>query len=500
MKSLQWPALTLSLLLSSVSASSQQVTPAGGMAPLKLVDTITLPATIKGNLNHLAVDLEQKRLLVTPEDSHSVLVLDLETRQVKQQIEGIARPHAILVRPDLNQIYVTDGADGSLKVFDSRTYQLRQRIPLLKDADSIGYNPSSKRLYIDNGGKDVGETVSTLSVIDTTESKKLSDIRIEGDTLEAMVLDGRTTKLYLNDPAKNQVVVLDRWTNKITNTWPITLGTKNVALAQDEYRQRLFVGCRSGQLVLLDSSTGKELQAVPITHGVDDVVYDVASRRLYAAGDGAVTVYEEIDANNLYPLGEVKTGPVGRTALLVPSLNRHYVAVPQHGDQNAAILVFETVFSPTNMPVTQSAPWKAAYTVHAPAAERLVLSTLSAHPVLRTLGIHGVAPGQAPSVILANANQRLLGKPTSDRDMSNTASGNTFSYKDDDGLDYDLWLQLRDVAGRHIGLLVMEIPFTAAADEQDAIRQAESIRQEMATQIPSIGSLFLDREEHRRGQ
>jgi len=485
--------LVLSLSSSSIRVLSQDAVSVATMPPLKLVDTISLPAAIKGNFDHLAVDLDQRRLIVTPEDSHSVLVLDLETKKIVHQIDGIERPHAVLVRADLHQLYVTDGGDGSLKVFDSQTYQLRQRIPLLKDADSIGYDPSTKRLYVDNGGKDVGDNASTFSVIDTTESKKMSDIKIAGDTLEAMVLDGRTNKLYLNDPAKNNIVVLDRWTNRVINTWPITLGTKNVAIAQDEYRQRLFVACRSGQLVVLDTSTGKELKAYPISHGVDDLVYDTASRRLYAAGDGTVTIYEDIDANHLYPLGNVVTGPNGRTALLVPALSRYYVAVPQHGSRNAAILVYETVFSPTNMPVAQPAPWKAAYTVEAPAAEHLVLSTLSAHPILRTLGIHGVAPGQTTSVILANANQRILGKPTSDRDFSNLGNGKTFAYKDDDGLDYDLWLELRDAAGRHIGLLVTEIPFTAAANEQDAIRQAESIRQEMATQIPDLKSLFAQR-------
>ena len=35
------------------------------------------------------------------------------------------------------------------------------------------------------------------------------------------------------------------------------------------------------------------------------------------------------------------TGPLGKTARLVPEISRYFVAVPQHGTTNASILVFE---------------------------------------------------------------------------------------------------------------------------------------------------------------
>jgi hypothetical protein len=53
-------------------------------------------------------------------------------------------------------------------------------------------------------------------------------------------------------------------------------------------------------------------------------------------------------------------------------------------------------------------------------------------------------------------------------------------------------MQMFDKGGRRIGLTVMEIPFTAAVDEADAIRQAESIRHEMAAKIPDLAALFQD--------
>jgi hypothetical protein len=46
------------------------------------------------------------------------------------------------------------------------------------------------------------------------------------------------------------------------------------------------------------------------------------------------------------------------------------------------------------------------------------------------------------------------------------------------------------VAGRSIGILVMEIPFTSVSNEAEAIRKAEGIREELAKQIPDHARLF----------
>ena len=260
-------------------------------APLRLVQTLAIPPTVTGNFDHFGIDLKRNRLFATPEDSKALLVFDLGEGKLLQRIEGIERPHAVWYREDTDRLYVTDGGDGSVKVYDATNYNLLDRIALLKDADSIGYDASRKYLYIDNGGGEVHQSYSMFSIVDTSSNKKIKDIKIDGDTLEAMALDSYRPRVYINDKAKNEVVVVDRWKNTIVATWPITLAKGNVTMALDEQRQRLFVGCRDGRLMVLDSNTGKELQTLSITPGVDDTIYDPKSRRLYAIGGGSVDVY-----------------------------------------------------------------------------------------------------------------------------------------------------------------------------------------------------------------
>ena len=309
--------------------------------PLKLVQSFKMPMEVKGHFDHVTVDLAGQRLFATPEGYGAVEVFDLRSGQIIDTITGIGRPHAVLYRPDLDRIYVTDGGAGEVKIYDGKSYNLLKSVKLQVDADSIGYDPATRLLYVDNGGGDAGQTYSMFSIIDTTAGEKVADLKIDGDTLEAMALETSNPRIYVNNRAKNQVAVVDRQARKLVESWPVTLGKVNVAMAFDEANHRLFVGCRSGHIVVFDTASGKELQALPITKGVDDLVYDPGRKRIYAACDGFVDVYEQTDPDHYKSLGKVPTGPAAKTATLVSSLNRYFVAMPQHGSTPAEILVFE---------------------------------------------------------------------------------------------------------------------------------------------------------------
>jgi hypothetical protein len=457
--------------------------------PLRLVKTLAIPPTVKGNFDHFGIDLKRNRLFATPEDSKAVLVFDLGEGKLLQRIEGIERPHAVWYREDTDRLYVTDGGDGSVKVYDASNYKLLDRIALLKDADSIGYDASRKYLYVDNGGGDVHQSYSMFSTVDTSSNKKIEDMKIDGDTLEAMALDTYRPRVYINDKAKNEVVVVDRWKNMIVAKWPIRLAKGNVTMALDEQRQRLFVGCRDGELVILDSNTGKELQTLSITPGVDDTIYDSKSKRLYAIGGGSVDVYDQISIDKYVSRGSVSTGSKARTARFVPQLNRLFVAVPQEGAKSARVEIFE----PANTGSGEVRGPEPQDSVNAPFAEELVLNMLSSHPYLRKMGLHVIPPGGSQMILIANGNATRLGIHTSAGDFAAVKDGKTYGPYIADGGFYNMKMPMFDAEGRHIGILVMEIPGTSASNEQDAAHQAETIRKELSEKIPSLDRLFQSR-------
>ncbi len=480
--------LWIALLVSPVS-STQHPKTTTAPPPLELVQALVLGPAIEGSFDHFGIDLKRRRLFATPEDCKSVLVIDLAQGKVVRQIEGIDRPYAILYREDMDRLYVTDGGDGSVKVYDGQTYQLVHRIPLVRGADSIGYDPSKKYLYVDNGGRAAGQTYSLLSVIDTTSNQKLADIKIDGDRLEAMALDTYRPRLYLNDKAKNEVVVIDRERNAVVATWPITKGQGNVTMALDEQRQRLFVGCRDGRLVVLDTNTGRELQAFPITPGVGDTIYDPMTKRVYAIGGGSIDVYDQLTRDHYVAAGKVRAGSAAKTGSLISQVDRLFVAAPRSATNNARIVLYQPVHTVKAM-VRGPEPQEP---VHAPEAEALILRMLSEHPDLRRMGLHVIPPGQSQMILIANGNATRLGIHTSLADFAAVQGVRTYGPHIADGGFYNMKMPMFDAAGGWIGILVMEIPDTSAVSEADAAHQAEAIRKELSMHIPSLDWLFRTR-------
>jgi len=310
-------------------------------SPLELVRTIPMPG-IAGRFDSFGVDVKGHRLFVTPLDHKTVEVYDLKTGKLIHSIPGIEKAHAVLHRGDLDEIFVTDGPAGSLKIFKGDKYELVKTVEQLAQPDGILYDPATHYLYIITGGENAKLDYSLISVVDTDKGTHLGDIRIEGGTMEEMRLEKSSARLFVVNREKNRIEVIDSKKRTILTSWPLTLGKLPVGLAIDVSAHRLFVGCRSEVIVVLDAASGKEITSVPISKGIDGMVFDPATKRIYSeANTGAIDVYEEVDADHYRSLGTTPIGSPAKPGLLVPELNRYFVAVPQHDNVDAAILEYK---------------------------------------------------------------------------------------------------------------------------------------------------------------
>jgi DNA-binding beta-propeller fold protein YncE len=181
-----------------------------------------------------------------------------------------------------------------------------------------------------------------LSIVDTSHNAKIADVKIDGDTLEAMALEKSTDKMYVNNAAKNEVTELNRKDHSLVASWPVKRGKRNVAMALDEADHRLFVASRSGDMSIFDTATHQELSSLPIGKGVDDLAFDPASKRLYAAcgGDGLIYVYQQHGKDQYTLVGKVPSGPGGKNALLDSQLGRYFVIVPPQGSIPGAVYAY----------------------------------------------------------------------------------------------------------------------------------------------------------------
>ena len=311
-------------------------------APLVLVQKYDLPARITGHFDHFGLDPAGKRLFGTAVDSHYLVVFNFATGKVIKLIP-MQIPRGVVYRADLHRLYATDGT-GWLRIYDSRTYRPLKSLKMEIDADPIAYDPATGRIFAVNGGDKAGHKYSHVTVFDSAADRQIGNIKLAGDDLEDFGIEPNGRRLFVNDEALNQIDVIDMPTLQQKATWKLTLAKENFGAAIDERTHRLFVACRQGGLLVLDSDTGKQLQTLPIGEGTDGIEFDPASSNIYVSGGGGlgwVDVYKEEDASHYRLLGKVTTEKGAATSRLVPSLGEYIVMTPSGPDRPAQVWIYK---------------------------------------------------------------------------------------------------------------------------------------------------------------
>ena len=311
--------------------------------PLKQVATIPLPGLKDGDFDHFTPDLDGHRLFLTDEENNKVDILDTNANKRLHTIEEAKAPHAILYRKDLKKLFVVEGDASEVKIYDSNTFKPLGAVKVSIDADSIAYDPATSYLYVVNGGREAKAPYSLISVTDTNSEKKLRDIKIPNNHVEAITLEKSGPRMFINITGKSAVGVMDRNKSELSATWPLPAGDKaNVAMAFDEPNHRLFIVTREpGKLIVMNSDDGKVIAELPAVGLVDDAVYDAQHKRIYLAGDASLDVFQQKDADHYELLAKIPTAFRAKTGVLVPEWNRYYLGVPHHAGKDAEVRVYE---------------------------------------------------------------------------------------------------------------------------------------------------------------
>lgn len=315
---------------------------------LRLVDRHDMPG-YTGDFDHFEYDLKGNRLWLAAEDHGTLDVFDLQTLKMQKSVKGVvATPHGILYVPDKNRLVVTDsGGDMLTRVIDTGSYKVTDTIKLAAPAaDAMGYDAGRNRLYVVNGGRDAKMQETHLSVVDPVTLQRHGDLKFDTDKVEAMAIETKGNRLYINVTGKNYMAVVDKATLAVLATWPIKEAEQNAPVAFDEPNRRLFIIARKpGTLIILNADTGASIASFKAPERCDQVIWDAANRRIYAlGGEGYIGVFRQNDPDHYVELARVKSAPGAKTGILMPELKRLVVAVsPGEAKTGAALLRYEVV-------------------------------------------------------------------------------------------------------------------------------------------------------------
>lgn len=296
--------------------------PAGAAGPPLVLERIITLADVRGRIDHMAIDLARRRLIVAELGNNSVDVVDLASGKVLHRIGGQQEPQGVAYAERGDVILIAQGGDGSVRFFDAAGFAPTGSISLTDDADNIHLDPRKSLAVVAYGG-------GGLALIDPAARALHGTIALPAHP-EGFALDAADGRAYVNIPGARQIVVADLDARRVIATWPVREAGANFPMALDREHGVLASALRSPPvLLLLDTGTGAVRQKLPLCNDADDVFFDARRGRLYAScGAGEVVVFARV-ASDWAELAAVPTAERARTALFVPELDRLFVAAPR---------------------------------------------------------------------------------------------------------------------------------------------------------------------------
>ena len=294
-----------------------------------LLKMVPLGAAANGGeyFDYLMADTSSRRVYVS--HGTEVKVVDADAGTVVGTITGFKKCHGIVVPGASGKGFITDGDEGKVFVFDIKTLKITGEIKTAEDSDSIIYDPASKHIFAFNGDS------HSASVIDPATETVIKTIDVEGGP-EFAVADGKGT-VFNNIEDKNEIAVIDSQALTIKARWPVAPAGGPTALAMDREHRRLFSAGRKPQmLVMLNADTGKVLQSLSISAGVDAAAFEDETGLLFVSTrDGMVHIFHEDSPGKLTEAQTLKTEYGAKTMALDTKTHNLYLSTAEFGEPGA---------------------------------------------------------------------------------------------------------------------------------------------------------------------
>jgi len=297
---------------------------------LRLVETIPIPT--EGYIDHLSYDLKNQHLFISGENNKKLVVVDMKAGKVIHETPLGGNPRKPFFDAATNELWL-DLGDNTAVAINGTTFEVEKTVELTggkgaahRDPDNAAYDPVKGLYYVGivtgQGNKD-----GSIEIVDTKAAKLVGSIKLDTSDPAGIILDRAANRLYvgLGDIVNGESVVKVIDTNKraVIAEWPITGGPQPHTAGLDAAHHRLFMGSRlggghvvdPGKFVVINTDTGKVVQALDAVAGADEIF---------------LVVFHEDDPDHFRLLGKVPTGAIAKSGMWIPEMKRYYSAVPKH--------------------------------------------------------------------------------------------------------------------------------------------------------------------------
>jgi YVTN family beta-propeller protein len=298
-------------LVSSFPASAQ------GFAITKKI-----PVSGQGGWDYLTVDEAGRRLYVS--HGTQVEVLDVDSGAIVGKVENTPGVHGIAVAHELGRGFASNGQSSTVTIFDLKTLKEIAQVPVGKKPDAIIYDPATSRVFAFNGDS------SSATAIQAADGKVAGTVDLGGGP-EFAVADN-SGYVYNNIEDASVVLKINSRSLKVEQRWPTGPCASPSSIAMDRTNQRLFIGCRSKVMAVMNADTGNVITTLPIGDHVDATAFDPDSRLIFNSnGEGTITVIHEDSPDKYSIVQTVKTLPKAKTMALDPKTHKLFLSAAEAG-------------------------------------------------------------------------------------------------------------------------------------------------------------------------
>ncbi len=312
----------LRTVLTAATVGVLSFVPAAVAAPpangYSIVKKIPIPG--QGSWDYLIVDEAARRLYVS--HATQVEVLDVDSGSIVGSIPNTQGVHGIAVAPELGRGFASNGKASTVTMFDLKTLKPIADVPVGKKPDAIIFDPATSRVFAFNGDS------NSATAIDAATGKVAGTVDLGGGP-EYAAADGNGF-VYNNLEDESLVLKIDSRKLTVEQRWPTAPCASPSSMAIDRANRRLFVGCRSKVMAVMNADTGKVITTLPIGDHVDATAYDPQTKLIFNSnGEGTITVIRQDSPDKYSVVETVKTVPKAKTMALDPKTHQLFLSTAE---------------------------------------------------------------------------------------------------------------------------------------------------------------------------
>jgi hypothetical protein len=314
--------LTLVCCTPSASlASARQPSPARSPG-YHIVDRI--PMT-DGWWDYATFDPIHRRLFVSRGDG--VFRLDARTGLMDPQIIPGSEGRGVIVLPGGDEV-LADMAGYSVAIlFDAADGHVRKMFSLRQAPDAAVWEPVGERAWVIGSHGEV-------YLLDPVTLKQTARIDL-AERLEFASTDGHG-RVFVNGVDSASVIAIDAASLKVIGRWKMKGCKEPTGMAYAATANVVLSVCTNKMLNVLDATTGRRLETVPVGEGADAVIYDSATREAFvpSALDGLLTVVGVEGPKDVRVIEQDPTQVGTRTGAIDPQTGTLYLPSARFGPIN----------------------------------------------------------------------------------------------------------------------------------------------------------------------